>query len=79
MKTVKKVGIVLLVVLIANLAFILFMHHRNVIYQKEWINMLMQDVDETMKSNGMVKVGSNTWELPYTNRIHSVTNKPISN
>ncbi|HKW28153.1 MAG TPA: hypothetical protein VJT54_02375 [Verrucomicrobiae bacterium] len=79
MKTAKKVGIVLLVVVTANLAFILFVHRRTVIYQKEWFNMLMQDVDETMKSNGMVKVGSNTWELPNTNRIPSVTNKPISN
>jgi hypothetical protein len=79
MKTVKKVGIVLLVVVIANLAFILFIHHRNEVYRREWFLRFNQNMEETLKSNGPVKVGPHTWALPSANTTHPVTNKPISN
>jgi 4-amino-4-deoxy-L-arabinose transferase-like glycosyltransferase len=30
----------------------------------EWFIKWSDHIDETFKSNGLVKVGSNTWELP---------------
>lgn len=79
MKRLKIAGIVLFAVIIVNLAFILFMHHRNEVYRREWFKKWSEQMDATMKSNGLVNVGGNTWELPDKRSTNTSGTNSISN
>jgi hypothetical protein len=72
----RKGAAILLLLGIVMSVFILVMRHRQSVERQEWFHDLNQRMDEYAKSNGLVKMGSNTWELQSkTNITASDTNK----
>jgi membrane protein implicated in regulation of membrane protease activity len=68
----KQVALLLLVGIVALIVFPII-HQRKLPPTGEWFHKMNRDMDEISKSNGLVKVGDNTWELPGDGQTNAPT------
>jgi hypothetical protein len=60
----KKYALFLLVIAVALVAFTIIGQRHLKAKRKQWFREWSEHMDATLRSNGLVNVGGNSWELP---------------